>query len=91
MCFVGTAVGVVEVFLRLKARRMTEDIEIDEARRKEIFLKLVELEDGGSSPSDAARQIMTKFGISKSELNAIADEGAEAGWPPLEPCDDDEE
>lgn len=64
-------------------RRMSED------DRKAIFLEVVEAEDSGGSPSEVRKEVAERHGISEDEVKAIAEEGIDKTWPPLEQCDDE--
>ena len=52
-------------------------------KQKEIFLKLVEEQDAGTSVEQSRQQVSEKFGISVSELFAIEQQGRLHQWPPL--------
>ncbi len=55
-----------------------------EARRKEIFLALVELQDeGGVSVAQSRRKIAERFGVNEFQIRLIESEGLEGQWPPL--------
>ncbi len=54
-----------------------------EPRRKEIFLALVEAQDGGASVAESRKLIAKQFGVSEPEVRRIEQEGIDQGWPPL--------
>jgi hypothetical protein len=54
-----------------------------EPKRKEIFLALVEAQDGGASVAESKQVIAQRFGLSDQEVRAIEREGLDNGWPPL--------
>ena len=54
-----------------------------EPRRKEIFLALVEAQDGGASVAESRKLIAQQFGVSEPEVRRIEQEGIDHGWPPL--------
>jgi hypothetical protein len=57
--------------------------EIPEARRKEIFLALVDAQDHEMTVSQSRRLISDRFGLSEGQVRAIEREGLDAQWPPL--------
>lgn len=65
--------------------------DIAEATRMSIFEKVVELQDNGAAPPDARRQVAELFGVTSSEVKEIEEEGIEKSWPPLEPCEEEDE
>ena len=54
-----------------------------EPRRKEIFLALVEAQDGGASVAESRTIIAQRFGVGEQEVRRIEQEGIDQGWPPL--------
>jgi hypothetical protein len=54
-----------------------------ESRRKEIFLALVEAQDGGASVVESRKRIEERFGVSEQEVRHIEREGLDHDWPPL--------
>lgn len=57
---------------------------LNEPRRKEIFLALVEAQDQSMPVAKSREVIADRFGISKSQLRQIEAEGLEHQWPPLD-------
>jgi len=57
--------------------------ELSEARRKEIFLALVEAQDQGASVAQSRKDIAQRFGVSEGQVRQIEREGVDGGWPPL--------
>jgi transposase-like protein len=51
--------------------------------RKEIFLALVEAQDGHMSVVQSRKEIAERFGISDRQLRRIEQEGVDSDWPPL--------
>ena len=60
----------------------TSDV-TSEARRKDVFLRLVETQDGGTSVVDSRQRMAEEFGISVDEVMTIEREGISSRWPPL--------
>ena len=54
-----------------------------EPRRKEIFLALVEAQDGGASVAESRKLIAQRVGVGEQEVRRIEQEGIDQGWPPL--------
>jgi hypothetical protein len=52
-------------------------------QRKEIFLNLVETQDGGSNVRQSYEAVTERFEISEEQLREIEEEGLENEWPPL--------
>jgi hypothetical protein len=56
---------------------------LPEARRKEIFLALVDAQDH-DMPVDLSRKVVSeRFGVSESQVRLIEREGLDNDWPPL--------
>ena len=65
---------------------MTEDTgdqQLSEARRKEIFLALVDAQDHKMDVAGSRRLMVERFGVSDSQVRQIEREGMENQWPPL--------
>jgi hypothetical protein len=54
-----------------------------EARRKEIFLALVEAQDQDMGVARSRRVIADRFGVTESLVKMIEEEGLRLEWPPL--------
>ncbi len=54
-----------------------------EAGKKDLFLRLVETQDGGVSVVDSRKRMAEEFGISVDEVLTIEREGISSRWPPL--------
>jgi hypothetical protein len=54
-----------------------------EARRKEIFLALVEAQDQDMGVARSRKVIADRFGITESLVKMIEEEGLRLEWPPL--------
>ena len=61
----------------------TNDQQLAEDRRKEIFLALVEAQDHEVAVADSRKQMIQRFGVSDSQVRQIEREGMEKQWPPL--------
>ena len=55
-----------------------------EDQRKDIFKRLVALQDSGISVRESQVHISLEFGLTPEESAAIADEGTANSWPPLD-------
>ncbi len=62
----------------------TNDQQLTEVRRKEIFLALVEAQDQHVSVADSRQRIEQQFGVSESQVREIEREGMHKQWPPLD-------
>ncbi len=54
-----------------------------EDKRKEIFLALVEAQDGHMTVTESRRVISKRFGITLDELRRVERDGLDNEWPPL--------
>jgi DNA-directed RNA polymerase sigma subunit (sigma70/sigma32) len=54
-----------------------------ESLRKEIFLALVEAQDQGMRVAESFDVVARRFGISKTQIRQIEQEGLDQQWPPL--------
>ncbi len=66
---------------------MTEDTgdrQLTEARRKEIFLALVDAQDHEIDVAYSRTLMVERFGVSESQVRQIEREGMDNQWPPLE-------
>jgi hypothetical protein len=52
-------------------------------RRKEIFLAVVEAQDGGMGVVPSRTVVAERFGVSEDEIRDIEREGLAQQWPPL--------
>lgn len=59
------------------AQTLSEDL------RKEIFLALVEAQDGEMGVAESRSAVSERFGVSEDQVKQIEREGIEAQWPPL--------
>jgi hypothetical protein len=60
------------------------DQPLPEARRKEIFLALVDAQDQ-EMPVDVSRKVVAeRFGVGEGQVRRIEREGMDHDWPPLE-------
>jgi hypothetical protein len=60
-----------------------DDEALTEARRKEIFLALVEAQDRHVGVAASRKLIAEQFGVSENEVRQIERDGLEGQWPPL--------
>jgi hypothetical protein len=56
---------------------------LSEPERKEIFLALVDAQDGGMSFEQSWKFVTERFNITKDQLKRIEREGIDQQWPPL--------
>jgi hypothetical protein len=56
---------------------------LSEARRKEIFLALVEAQDHEVGVVQSRKMVAERFGVSDSQVRKIEREGLDQQWPPL--------
>jgi RNA recognition motif-containing protein len=68
---------------RKKASVRTVTTPPPEGRRREVFLALVEAQDGKASVPASRRAVAARFGLSEAVVRAIEAEGLAGGWPPL--------
>ena len=52
-------------------------------RRREVFLTLVEAQDGGLSVSASRKATAERFGLNEQQVRRIEQEGLDGEWPPL--------
>jgi hypothetical protein len=57
---------------------------LSEPVRKEIFVALVEAQDGGMPVAQSVKAVAGRFGVSEGAVKRIEREGLEGNWPPLE-------
>jgi len=56
---------------------------VPEARRREIFLALVDAQDHEMTVAQSRKAVAERFGVSESQVRQIEREGLDRGWPPL--------
>jgi DNA-directed RNA polymerase sigma subunit (sigma70/sigma32) len=56
---------------------------VPEARRKEIFLALVQTQDQDVGVARSRQLIATRFGVTVEQIRQIEEEGIDHEWPPL--------
>lgn len=56
---------------------------VSETRRKEIFLRLVEVQDNGVSVVESRRRVADEFQLQMDDVMGIEREGLSSRWPPL--------
>jgi hypothetical protein len=57
---------------------------LSEARRKEIFLALVDAQDQKMDVAQSQKLMVERFNVTENEVRQIAREGMKNQWPPLE-------
>jgi hypothetical protein len=65
---------------------MTQDKgheQLSEAKRKEVFLALVDAQDHEMDVAQSRKLVVRRFGISESQVRQIEREGLDRHWPPL--------
>lgn len=55
----------------------------DETVKRQVFLALVTAQDGGMGTAESRAATAAQFGLTEDAVRLIAQEGIEAGWPPL--------
>jgi len=58
-------------------------MELHEVDRKEIFFRIVHLQDKGVELDDCRNRIVSQFGIDVEKVREIESEGLTKQWPPL--------
>src|SRR5438067_298898 len=61
----------------------TNDQQLTEERRKEIFFALVDTQDHEVDVAKVRSLMVQRFGVSDSQVRQIAREGMQNQWPPL--------
>lgn len=61
----------------------TDGKRLPEERRKEVFLALVEAQDGDLGVPESREAVARHFDLSVAEVREIEREGLDAAWPPL--------
>ena len=56
---------------------------LSEARRKQIFLALVQVQDQGVRVAQSRKIIARRFGVSEDQIRQTEEQGLESEWPPL--------
>jgi len=56
---------------------------LSQAERKDVFLALVEAQDGGLPVARSRQRVAKRFGLSEQQILGIEREGIEGKWPPL--------
>jgi hypothetical protein len=51
--------------------------------RRQVFLALVEAQDGGMEVPESRAAVARKFGLSEQQVRRIEKEGLDGQWPPL--------
>ena len=62
----------------------TNDQQLTEDRRKEIFFALVDAQDHEIDVANSRTLMVQRFGVSENQVRQIEREGIENQWPPLE-------
>jgi hypothetical protein len=56
---------------------------LSEGRRREIFLVLVETQDGGIPVAESHEVVARRYEVTERQVRDIEREGLEGDWPPL--------
>ena len=56
---------------------------LTQERRMEIFLALVEAQDGQMTVEQSRQAMARRFGITQEQVRKIEREGLDGNWPPL--------
>jgi DNA-directed RNA polymerase specialized sigma subunit len=56
---------------------------LPEARRKQIFLALVDAQDHDMTVDLSRKAVAERFGVSEGQVRQIEREGLDNDWPPL--------
>jgi predicted RecB family nuclease len=67
---------------RRQARRMKER-SLSEAQRREVFLALVQAQDGGMTVQKSREEVARRFELPVRRVREVEREGLDARWPPL--------
>ena len=59
------------------------NVPLSENDRKETFLMLVELQDGGQDVEESRDKVALHYGIRVQDVVSIEQEGIDKAWPPL--------
>ncbi|MEZ6130866.1 MAG: hypothetical protein R3C59_19520 [Planctomycetaceae bacterium] len=59
------------------------DTTVSETRRKEIFSRLVEVQDKGVSVVESRRRVAQEYELEMDDMLGIEREGVSSRWPPL--------
>jgi hypothetical protein len=63
--------------------RRDTDKALSQPERMELFLALVEAQDGKMTVARSREAVAERFGVSEKQVRTIELEGLEAEWPPL--------
>ena len=70
--------------LRRQNKTMTSKLrELHEVDRREIFVRVVGMQDGGATVGDVRASVAAKYGLSADDIVEIETEGISKQWPPL--------
>jgi hypothetical protein len=58
-------------------------VNLHELDKKEIFFRLVRLQDEGITVDDSRSRVAGQFGIDEDQVREIESEGLAKNWPPL--------
>jgi hypothetical protein len=59
------------------------DKTLPQEQRMELFLALVEAQDGEMTVVQSRKAVAERFGVSEIQVRKIEREGLDANWPPL--------
>jgi hypothetical protein len=60
---------------------MTETLSLE--KRMELFLTLVEAQDGDMTVPQSRQMVAERFGVSEQVVRQVEREGLDGNWPPL--------
>ena len=60
------------------------DKPLSKEQRMEVFLALVQAQDGEMTVQQSRKAMAERFGVSEDQVRRIEREGLDGNWPPLE-------
>ena len=75
--------ALVPVRTEIAMSQPAEQESLSEARRKEIFVALVEAQDQAMTVPESRRAVAESFGLDERQVLRIEREGLDHHWPPL--------
>ncbi len=76
-------VALVPLRTEIAMSQPAEQESLSEARRKEIFVALVEAQDHAMTVPQSRRAVAEWFGLDEKQVRRIEREGLDQHWPPL--------
>ena len=62
---------------------MSDEVELTEPRRREVFAALVAAQDAGLGVKESREAVARQFGVDSETVAEVEDEGLEKAWPPF--------